>query len=70
LRSVNATTQAAMKTMLKRVSGVLNSIAGDMLYVSQQHIDEILSNSVGDVRSAVLNLIFISLKGIYELYIN
>lgn len=61
LISVNATTQAAMKTMLKRVSGVLNSIAGDMLYVSQ-HIDEILSNSVGDVRSAVLNLIFISLK--------
>lgn len=62
LINVNATTQAAMKTMLKRVSGVLNSIAGDMLYVSQQHIDEILSNSVGDVRSAVLNLIFISLK--------
>lgn len=63
-RSVNATTQIAMKNMLKRVSGVLNSIAGDMLQVSQQHIDEILSNSVGDVRSAVLNLIFISLKGI------
>lgn len=60
--NVNATTQIAMKNMLKRVSGVLNSIAGDMLQVSQQHIDEILSNSVGDVRSAVLNLIFISLK--------
>lgn len=62
LINVNATTQTAMKNMLKRVSGVLNSIAGDILQVSQQHIDEILSNSVGDVRSAVLNLIFISLK--------
>ncbi|XP_072745522.1 cell cycle checkpoint protein RAD17 isoform X3 [Anoplolepis gracilipes] len=62
LINVNAATQTAMKNMLKRVSGVLNSIASDMLHVSQQHIDEILSNSVGDVRSAVLNLIFISLK--------
>lgn len=61
---MNAATQTAVKNMLKRVSGILNSIAGDMLQVSQQHIDEILSNSVGDVRSAVLNLIFISLKGI------
>ncbi|XP_029659935.1 cell cycle checkpoint protein RAD17 [Formica exsecta] len=62
LITVNATTQTAVKNMLKRVSGVLNTIADDMLHVSQQHIDEILSNSVGDVRSAVLNLIFISLK--------
>ncbi|KAL6426625.1 hypothetical protein ACFW04_009195 [Cataglyphis niger] len=62
LINVNAATQTAVKNILKRVSGVLNIIAADMLYVSQQHIDEILSNSVGDVRSAVLNLIFISLK--------
>lgn len=61
---MNAATQTAMKTMLRRVSSVLNSIAGDMLRVSQQHIDEILSNNIGDVRSAILNLIFISLKGI------
>jgi len=49
--------------MLKRVSGVLNSIGGDMLHVSQRHLDEILANNIGDVRSALLNLIFISLKG-------
>lgn len=35
-----------------------------MLQVSQRHIDEILSNNIGDVRSAVLNLIFVSLRGI------
>ncbi|EZA61650.1 Cell cycle checkpoint protein RAD17 [Ooceraea biroi] len=62
LINVNATTQTAMKNVLRRVCGVLNSIAGDMLHVSQQHIDEILSNNIGDVRSAVLNLIFTSLK--------
>ncbi|XP_011701517.1 PREDICTED: cell cycle checkpoint protein RAD17 isoform X2 [Wasmannia auropunctata] len=62
LININAATPTAMKNMLKRVSGTLNSIAGDMLHVSQRHIDEILSNSIGDVRSAVLNLIFVSLR--------
>lgn len=61
--SINAATHAAMKNVLKRVSSTLNSIAGEMLHVSQRHIDEMLSNSIGDVRSAVLNLIFVSLKG-------
>ncbi|XP_011871318.1 PREDICTED: cell cycle checkpoint protein RAD17 [Vollenhovia emeryi] len=62
LINVNAATHIAMKNVLTRVSSTLNSIAGDMLQVSQRHIDEILSNSIGDVRSAVLNLIFVSLK--------
>lgn len=62
LININAATHTAMKNVLKRVSGTLNSIAGDMLHVSQRHIDEILSNSIGDVRSAVLNLIFVSLR--------
>ncbi|XP_020295956.1 cell cycle checkpoint protein RAD17 isoform X2 [Pseudomyrmex gracilis] len=60
--SVNAATQTSIKNVLKRVSNILNTVASDMLHVSQHHIDEILSNSIGDVRSAVLNLIFISLK--------
>ncbi|EFN87402.1 Cell cycle checkpoint protein RAD17 [Harpegnathos saltator] len=60
--NVNAVTQTAMKNVMKRVSGILNSIASDMLHISQQHIDETLSNSIGDVRSAMLNLIFISLR--------
>lgn len=61
--SINSVTQAAMKTALKRTADILNSIAGHMLHVSQHKVDEILSNSVGDIRNAVLNLIFISLKG-------
>ncbi|KYN02061.1 Cell cycle checkpoint protein RAD17 [Cyphomyrmex costatus] len=60
--NINVATATAMKNVLKRISNTLNSIAGNMLYISQQHINEILSNSIGDVRSAVLNLIFISLK--------
>lgn len=56
-------TQTAMKNVLKRVSSILNSISSDMLHVSQRHIDEILSNNIGDVRSAILNLIFVSLRG-------
>ncbi|KAL0112732.1 hypothetical protein PUN28_012182 [Cardiocondyla obscurior] len=57
-----AATDNAMKNVLTRVSNTLNSLASNVLNVSQRHIDEILSNSIGDVRSAVLNLIFISLK--------
>lgn len=34
-----------------------------MLCVTQGKIDEVLANNVGDVRSALLNLIFVSLKG-------
>ncbi|XP_012523873.2 cell cycle checkpoint protein RAD17 [Monomorium pharaonis] len=60
--NVFAATHAAMKTVLNRVSKTLNAISGDMLRVSQRHIEEILSNSIGDVRSAVLNLIFVSLR--------
>ncbi|XP_011164264.2 cell cycle checkpoint protein RAD17 [Solenopsis invicta] len=60
--NVNAATLPAMKNVLNRVSSTLNSIAGNMLHVSSGHINEILSNSIGDLRSAVLNLIFISLK--------
>lgn len=60
--NINAATTTSMKNVLKRVSNTLNSISGDMLHVSQRHIDEILSNSIGDVRSAVLNLIFVSLR--------
>lgn len=59
-------TQTAMKNVLKRVMDTLNSAASDMLNVTQRHIDEILSNSIGDVRNAVLNLIFVSLKGIFH----
>lgn len=63
MRSVNAVTQTSIKNVLKRVSSVLNSIGGDMLHISQQHVDEILANNTGDVRNALLNLIFISLRG-------
>lgn len=61
--SVNSVTPTAMKNVLKRVSGTLNSVACDMLHILQEHIDEIHCNSIGDVRNAILNLIFISLKG-------
>lgn len=60
--NVNAATQAAMKNALKRVANILNSTAGYMLHVSQQKVDEILSNYLGDIRNSILNLIFISLK--------
>ncbi|XP_066596710.1 cell cycle checkpoint protein RAD17 [Prorops nasuta] len=60
--SVNSVTVCSMKIMLKRASGLLNSAAGDILYASQSKIDEILSNNIGDARSSLLNLIFISLK--------
>ena len=60
--NVHPVTQAAMKIALKRISSTLNSIAGHMLDVSQGKIDEILSNSIGDIRNAVLNIIFISLR--------
>jgi hypothetical protein len=59
-----------MKNVLKRVHSTLNSIANNMLHVSQQHIDEIMSNNIGDVRSAVLNLIFTSLKGTHVIKLN
>lgn len=49
---------------MKRVSTILNNKANQVLQVSQSTIDEVLSNTIGDVRSAILNLIFSSLKGI------
>nr|XP_033337494.1 cell cycle checkpoint protein RAD17 [Megalopta genalis] len=60
--NVNPVTQTAMKNALKRIGESLNSIASNILRVSQDKIDEILSNSIGDIRNAVINLIFISLK--------
>ncbi|XP_076755019.1 rad17 checkpoint clamp loader component [Xylocopa sonorina] len=60
--NVNSVTQAAMKTALKRIASILNSTGGRLLHVTQHKVDEILSNSVGDIRNAILNLIFISLK--------
>ena len=61
--SINATTPTALKTVMKRVSSILNNKASHMLHVTQDKIDEVLSNTIGDVRSALLNLIFVSLKG-------
>lgn len=61
--SLNSTTQAAMKNMLRRVASILNARASEYIDVRQHHIDEVLSNSIGDVRSSILNLIFNSLKG-------
>ncbi|CAL7947033.1 unnamed protein product [Xylocopa violacea] len=62
LININSVTQTAMKTALKRIANILNSTAGRLLHVSQHKVDEILSNSIGDIRNAILNLIFISLK--------
>ncbi|XP_076654665.1 rad17 checkpoint clamp loader component [Halictus rubicundus] len=62
LININPVTQAAMKNALKRIGDILNSIASHIVCVSQDKIDEILSNNIGDIRNAVLNLIFISLK--------
>lgn len=59
---VNAVTQKKMITALKRVSKILNSNAGEILRVTDHSINEVVSNNVGDIRSALLNLIFISLK--------
>lgn len=61
--NIPATTTISMKNMLKRVSTILNSKAGHIIDVKQDHIDEVLSNSIGDVRSTIYNLIFASLKG-------
>lgn len=60
--SINPVTQAVTKNILNRVSAVFNTQASHMVNVSQQIIDEILSNSIGDIRSTVINLIFASLK--------
>ncbi|XP_024942288.1 cell cycle checkpoint protein RAD17 [Cephus cinctus] len=60
--SIGAATATSMKNVLKRVSSILNLKGGHILNVTQENIDEILSNGIGDVRSAILNLIFISLK--------
>lgn len=60
--NVNSVTQTAMKNALKRTVNILNSTAGHMLHVSQHKVNEILSNNIGDIRNALLNLIFISLK--------
>ncbi|XP_023245561.1 cell cycle checkpoint protein RAD17-like [Copidosoma floridanum] len=62
LININACTPTALKNVMKRVSTTLNSKAKDILRVTQQQIDEVLSNNIGDVRSALLNLIFCSLK--------
>ncbi|XP_015433407.1 PREDICTED: cell cycle checkpoint protein RAD17 [Dufourea novaeangliae] len=62
LIKINPVTQTAMKSALKRIGGILNSIADHMICVSQDKIDEIMSNSIGDIRNAIINLIFISLK--------
>lgn len=61
--SINAATPTALKNVMKRVSLILNNKASHMLHVTQNKIDEVLSNTIGDVRSALLNLIFLSLKG-------
>lgn len=37
-----------------------------MVNVSQLMIEEILSDSIGDIRSTILNLIFASLKSLYD----
>ena len=60
---MNAVTPTSLKNVLKRVSSILNSKANQILCVTQDKIDEVLSNNIGDVRSALLNLIFCSLKG-------
>ncbi|XP_051161215.1 cell cycle checkpoint protein RAD17 [Leptopilina boulardi] len=60
--NINATTQVAMKKTLERISKILNSKASHFLNVTQDKISETLANQIGDVRSAVLNLIFASLK--------
>ncbi|XP_058794083.1 cell cycle checkpoint protein RAD17 isoform X2 [Phymastichus coffea] len=62
LININATTPTALKNIMKRVSSILNSKASHMLHITQEKIDEVLSNNIGDVRSALLNLIFLSLK--------
>ncbi|XP_047353635.1 cell cycle checkpoint protein RAD17 isoform X1 [Vespa velutina] len=67
--SINPVTQTAMKNMLKRVSLILNSTAENLLHIMQQQIDEILSNNIGDARNALLNIIFISLKGLLFLLV-
>lgn len=61
--NVSATTPTAMKNMLKRVSSILNMRYGSLIDATPRVIDEVLSNSIGDVRSTILNLIFASLKG-------
>jgi hypothetical protein len=48
---------------MKRIAIILNNKASHMLNITQEKIDGVLSNSIGDVRSALLNLIFCSLKG-------
>ncbi|XP_033226549.1 cell cycle checkpoint protein RAD17 [Belonocnema kinseyi] len=60
--NINSTTQAAMKKMLERVAKILNAKASHFLNVTQDKVNEVLSNNIGDVRSAVLNLVFSSLK--------
>lgn len=52
-----------MKKTLERLSKILNGKASHFLNVTQEKINETLANHIGDVRSAVLNLIFASLKG-------
>ncbi|XP_044018585.1 cell cycle checkpoint protein RAD17, partial [Aphidius gifuensis] len=60
--NIPSTTPTAMKNMIKRISSILNKNAGHMLDIKQDNIDEVLSNSIGDVRSTIYNLIFSSLK--------
>ncbi|KAJ8681591.1 hypothetical protein QAD02_017383 [Eretmocerus hayati] len=60
--NINAATPTALKNVMKRVSSILNSKASHLLRIRQNEIDEVLSSTIGDVRSALLNLIFCSLK--------
>ncbi|XP_043465311.1 cell cycle checkpoint protein RAD17 [Leptopilina heterotoma] len=62
LINIYATTQVAMKKTLERISKILNGKASHFLNVTQEKINETLANNIGDVRSAVLNLVFASLK--------
>ena len=56
-----------MKKMLIRVSRILNIKGAKFLRVTQNEIDEVLANNIGDIRSALLNLIFCSLKGQFSI---
>ncbi|XP_012251324.2 cell cycle checkpoint protein RAD17 [Athalia rosae] len=60
--SINPVTQVMTKNLLKRVSGIFNAKASHMMNVTPEIMEEILSNSIGDIRSTIINLIFASLK--------
>lgn len=68
--SINACTPTSLKNIMKRVSTILNSKASEVLRVTQSIVDEVLSNNISDVRSALLNIIFSSLKGSLIFFLN